>query len=442
MQRLAWFSPVQPDRSGIAQHSADLLPALARDRVIDLFTTTAATAPIAGAAGLFPARDFLQKQSAKPYDLIVYHLGGATCHDDVWPCLLRHPGLVVLHDDNLHEARARMLLAQGRAGDYRAEFAYNHPGAPASVADLGVSGLLGALVRLWPMRQVVLDSARALLVHNAWLAARIREEAPALGVDTVEPGVPDAPHDPDGRAAVRRRYGVPADAVVFAAGDDLTPARRISRILRALAALPAGAPSWRLMLQGEPTAADALLADARALGVERNLHVTGRISADEMPAHIAAADVGVNLRWPPARTISADWLHWLAAGKPTIVTDLVHASDVPALDPRDWTVVGRPAARDAAGNPTDPVAVAIDILDEDHSLALAVARLAADYALRAELGRAARSLRAARFTLDRMAAGYRQAIGNACRATYDEARRAHLPAHLLDGAAPQTPGKP
>ena len=258
----------------------------------------------------------------------------------------------------------------------------------------------------------------------------------------MEPGVSDAPHDPDGRAAVRRQYGVPADAVVFAAGGDLTPARRISRMLRALAALPAGAPSWRLMLQGEPTDADALLADARALGVDRNLCVTGRIAADVMPAYLAAADVGVSLRWPPTRTVSAEWLHWLAAGKPTIVTDLVHASDVPALDPRDWTVAGRPAARDADGNPIDPVAVAIDILDEDHSLALAVARLAADHALRAELGRAARNLRAARYTFDRMAVGYQRAIGNACRATYDEARRAHLPAHLIDGAAPQTPGKP
>ena len=160
-----------------------------------------------------------------------------------------------------------------------------------------------------------------------------------------------------------------------------------------------------------------------------------------MPAYLAAADVGVSLSWPPSRTIRASWLRWLAAGKPTIVTDLVHASDVPALDPRDWMVAGSPAARDAAGRPTDPVAVAIDILDEDHSLALAAARLAAEPALRIELGRAARRLWAARFTLDQMAAGYERAIENACRATYDEARRAHLPAHLLDGAAPQTPGK-
>ena len=162
MQRLAWFSPVPPDRSGVARHSADLLPALGRDRVVDLFTTSDAAAPLAGAAGLFPAQDFMRQQRASPYDLIVYHLGVAPCHDDVWPCLLRHPGLVVLHDDNLHDARARMLLAQGRADDYRAEFAYSYPDAPAAVANLGASGLLGASVRLWPMRRIVLDAALAL----------------------------------------------------------------------------------------------------------------------------------------------------------------------------------------------------------------------------------------------------------------------------------------
>ena len=433
MQRLAWFSPVPLDRSGVARYSADLLAVLSRDRVVDLFTTAAGAPRPAGASGVFDARDFVARQQAAPYDLIVYHLGAAPCHDDVWPFLVRHPGLVVLHDDNLHDARARVLLAHGRAGDYRTEFAYNHPGAPTAVAELGASGLLGALVRLWPMRRVVLDSARALLVHNAWLATRIREEAPALAVDVVDSGVPAVPHDLDGRAAVRQRHGVPEDAVVFAATGALTPARRLSRMLRALATLPGSAPEWHLMLCGEPADAAPLLADAQALGVAQRVSVTGRIAAAEMPAHAAAADVGISLIWPPTRTVSTEWLRWLAAGKPTIVTDLVHASDVPALDPRDWMVAGRPAGRDAAGRPTDPVAVAIDILDEDHSLALAAARLAADRALRVELGRAARRLWTARFTLDQMAAGYERAIENACRVTYDAARRAHLPAHLAKG---------
>ena len=51
-----------------------------------------------------------------PYDLVVYQLGNARCHDYMWPYLVRYPGLVVLHDAALHHARARALLARGRHG--------------------------------------------------------------------------------------------------------------------------------------------------------------------------------------------------------------------------------------------------------------------------------------------------------------------------------------
>ena len=413
-QRLAWFSPIPPERSAVARHSAELLPALARGRTIDVYAPAPAGGDQLGAAAVLDPGEFESRHATEPYDLVVYQLGAAPAHDNaVWPFLLRHPGLVVLHDDNFHAARARMLLAEGRGDAYRAELARSHPGVPAEVGNLGAAGLLGGLERLWPLRRTALDAARAVLAPNAWLAARIREEAPEVSVYAVEPGVPDvAGSNADGEAA-RRRCGVPEDAVVFAA-DDLAPAGRLARLLRALAALPEGTPAWRLLLCGDDADAGPLLAEAQALGLGPRVSAAGRIADDELPAQLAATDVGVSLSWPPSRTVSAAWLRWLAAGKPTIVTDLAHASDVPALDPRGWTVAGRPGARDAAGRAVEPVAVAIDILDEDHSLGLAAARLAADAALRAELGGAARRLWAARFTFDRMAAGYARAIDDAC----------------------------
>ena len=430
MQRLAWFSPAAPEPAGIARLGAGLPAALARGRSIDLFAPASAADGLSGAVQVLDAGSFERRQRDAPYDLIVHELGAAPAYDEAWPRLLRHPGLVVLHDENFHAARARMLLAEGRGDAWRAELACNHPGVPAAVGSLGASGLLGGLARLWPMRRIVLDAARAVLAHNAWLAARLREEAPGVPVYAVEPGVPDVAGAAEAGAAVRRRLGVAEDAVVFAAAGALTPERRLSRVLRALAVLPEGAPAWQLLLYGEPADAEPLLAEARALGAGGRVSVTGAIGADELPAHLAAADVGISLSWPPARSADASWLRWLAAGKPTIVTDLMHASDVPVLDPRDWTVAGRPSARDAAGRPIDPVAVAVDILDEDHSLGLAAARLATDPALRAELGRAARRLWETRYTLERMAAGYARSIDDACRATYDEARRAHWPPHL------------
>ena len=38
LMRMAWFSPLPPDRSGIAAYSADLVPRLAPAHAIDCFS--------------------------------------------------------------------------------------------------------------------------------------------------------------------------------------------------------------------------------------------------------------------------------------------------------------------------------------------------------------------------------------------------------------------
>jgi hypothetical protein len=78
-----------------------------------------------------------------------------------------------------------------------------------------------------------------------------------------------------------------------------------------------------------------------------------------------------------------------------------------------------------------PIGVSIDIRDEDHSLRLAMRRLATDARLRATLGGNARALWAERFNLDQMAAGYERSIAAALAAAPpDGLSRAMLPEHL------------
>jgi hypothetical protein len=75
--------------------------------------------------------------------------------------------------------------------------------------------------------------------------------------------------------------------------------------------------------------------------------------------------------------------------------------------------------------------VSVDIIDEDHSLGLAMRRLASDPHLRASLGRRARQLWLERFTLDRMVAEYwSSSTQRAPRPVPAGARLAQLPAHF------------
>src|SRR5687768_8647106 len=203
MPRLAWFSPLPPVKSGICRYNRELLPALGDEHNIDLFVDGKPEqfASPDARMGLFSAHDFIWKILHHPYDLIVYHLGNAPCHDYMWAYLTRFPGLVVLHDGQLHHARGRMLLQQlhPRRDDYRREFRFNHPDANPDLAELAAVGLLGSLTYLWPMLRIVVDSSRRILVHNDWLAEQIRDAHPEASVDVVNMGVPEPDAEPTAR---------------------------------------------------------------------------------------------------------------------------------------------------------------------------------------------------------------------------------------------------
>jgi glycosyltransferase involved in cell wall biosynthesis len=427
MPRLAWFTPLPPVRSGIARYCSDLLPGLAAEYSIDLFVDgpPAMFESPHERIHLFDAHDFIWKNRASPYELIVYQLGNAPCHDYMWAYLVRYPGLVVLHDGQLHHARGRMLLQrrQPRREDYRREFRFNHPDANPDLAELGAVGLLGSLTYPWPMLRIVVESGRCLLVHNDWLADQIRDAHPAATVDVVEMGVAGFAPQSGARHQIRSRYGIAEDAVVFTAFGKVTPEKRVREALRALASVQEFAPHAHLLVAGETVDYYDLQSEAERLGSSERITFSGYLRDEEIGDVLAASDVCLSMRWPTSRETSASWLRCLAAGKPTISTDLVHTVDVPTLDPRNWSVLAGPSAR--------PVGVSIDILDEVHSLKLAIRRLATDEKLRVMLGSNARAIWSERFRLEGMVAGYQRVIGQLLEAPRGRADLTQtLPLHL------------
>lgn len=436
MARLAWFTPLPPERSGIAAYNADLLPRLAAAHDIDVYTATEAAQPLDGTAlPVFPAHEFAWRQLQRPYDLNVYQLGNAPCHDFIWPHLARYPGLVVLHDGQLHHARGRLLLAapegapasvvrRGRDA-YRAEFRYNHPDAPPDVSRLVIDSLAGSIYCFYPMLRWVVRTARLVAVHSPGLAQDLSEDYPSVMVRSLRSGMPD-PLDrnaPVRGRKLRDRYGVPRDAVLFAAYGLVTPEKRIPSILRAFAAMPA---STHLLLAGGRVAHYDPAAEAEALGVADRVHFAGYVPDEELDDHVAMCDVCLSLRWPTGRETSAAWLRALAAGKPTVVTDLAHGGEVRMLDPETWDVLPAPLAR--SGTPDEPVSVAVSLTDEQRQLERAMRRLHDDVALREALGRAARACWSANHTMESAVNDYRAAIAHALACP---APRVHdLPAHL------------
>jgi glycosyltransferase involved in cell wall biosynthesis len=169
------------------------------------------------------------------------------------------------------------------------------------------------------------------------------------------------------------------------------------------------------------------LAEARTLGLSDHVIVTGYVADVELGSYLAAADACICLRWPSAHETSAAWLRCLAAGRPTVITDLAMTGRVPRIDARSWLEM---ETRDDDGVVREPVCVSVNVLDEVRSIELALTHLASDAVLRDRLARSARDWWSRHHTLEKMELGYEAAIERALQAPVPRATA--LPSHFQE----------
>jgi glycosyltransferase involved in cell wall biosynthesis len=388
--RLAFFSPLPPAPTGIADYSIDVLRVLAPDHEIDVVHDQESVdgAAVPGGIGLVNAADFAARHEARPYDLVVYQMGNGDAHRFMYPFLARWSGLLVLHDLVLHHARARAFLdsaearayaaepssaerasaAVARVEEYRAELEHSYPGRGERIvaAQLNTSGAL--LPYAYPLFRLPVEASRLTACHNEFMVAAVRDEVPGSAPVRI-PMMMEAPSvAPEAVRVLRARLDLAPDDFVVGSFGLLTREKRIDTVARAVARAAAFLPRLRLLLVGPVPDRAALDRRLESLGVRERTVVTGRVPLDELAAHMEAVDLVAHLRYPTARETSAALLRVLAQGRPAVISDLEHLSDIPA---------------DAV------VRAAVD--DEEGELTRAIVRLAGDPGRRAQLGKRAAS---------------------------------------------------
>jgi hypothetical protein len=133
-------------------------------------------------------------------------------------------------------------------------------------------------------------------------------------------------------------------------------------------------------------------------------------------------DVVIALEWPPTGAAPGAALRAMASGLATIVFETESVGDWPTLDPQTWQPRGY--LGDAA-----PIAISIDPRDEEHSLMLAMRRLATAGDLGAGLGAAAAAWTREHASLERAVHAWRDVLLEATQLAPAIDHR-ELPAHL------------
>ncbi|SOD02454.1 Glycosyltransferase involved in cell wall bisynthesis [bacterium JGI 053] len=176
--------------------------------------------------------------------------------------------------------------------------------------------------------------------------------------------------------AVRAQLGIAAEAPVVGAVARLAPQKRLDRLLRAVAALPA---EVHCVVAGDGEERESLAALAEELGIAGRVRFLGH--RDDTGDVLAALDVFVVSS--DREGLSNAMLEALAAGVPIVSTAVSGADD--ALEPF-----------------ADGSAPGIVVGSSDDDLASALRRLLTDAELRARMGEAGRRRAAERFSFDAM----------------------------------------
>jgi glycosyltransferase involved in cell wall biosynthesis len=358
--KVAYYSPLPPDRSGIADYSALLLPAL-QERFEIVVARPGRRAP-------------------KRVDLALYHIGNdPQAHGWIVDALRRRPGAVVLHDFVLHHLVAGMTLGRGDAEGYRAAM-YRDSGV---VGRLLAHGVIDRLVpALWetraedfPLVREVLQFAEGLIVHSRYVEERVRETGYARPIWRIpHPAWPPPEALPPPRVP---RAGGP----LIGSFGYLTPSKRIPQLLAGFARLRRSFPDAALVLAGAATPGSGI---AEADAVVRLDYV----EEPELWAQLAACDVCVSLRWPTMGETSGIAIRALSIGTPLVVSDVGWFADLP-----------------------DEVALKIPVDEREVDVLTAeLARLVADADLRARMSSAALEYVRRELDLGRVAEAYTAAL--------------------------------
>ena len=303
--KVAYYSPLPPSRSGIADYSSLLLPVL-RERIEVVVAEPGKRRPSA--------------------DIALYHVGNdPDAHGWIVDALHERPGVVVLHEVVLHHLIAGITIGRGDGRGY----------LDAMERELGVAGrLLGLgvldnlLPLLWetqperfPLTGSILDDAHGLIVHSGFVAQKARDAGYQGRLWRI-------PHPAWPMHDVTPASDVSGDPLIGCFGF-LNMNKRIPELLRAFASLRKKRPGARLLLAGAAGERFDLSRRLERLGLQDGITRLDYVPEERMWSLMAACDVLVNLRFPTMGETSGSVIRGLSLGKAMVVSDVGWFSELP-----------------------------------------------------------------------------------------------------------------
>jgi glycosyltransferase involved in cell wall biosynthesis/SAM-dependent methyltransferase len=323
--KLAVFSPLPPAQSGIADYCQALLPELARHFEIEAFPGDGYQAggfPASLGIALRATREF----RPEAFDAILYQLGNNPDHSHVYDAAIRHPGIVVLHEFNLHHLLADVTIRRGDWAAYLREVEYEG-GAEALAFGKRVAALeVGPDYDGLAMNRRILETCRGVIVHSRFMVNQIAATGITTPVCKIPHGVwlPEINHN-----ACRAHLGLDESTPLIGIFGFLKPYKRITEALRAMQRLVRLDSRVKMILVGEEHPDYPVRRQIEQFGLREYVRLLGYVPSEELEQYIATVDICLNLRYPTVGETSRTLQRALGLGRAVIVSDVGSFAELP-----------------------------------------------------------------------------------------------------------------
>ena len=387
--RIAFLSPLPPERTGVADYAVRVLPTLAPWFDIQLVVAQPKVELPPELAHLPHHPPAWLDQHAHTCDHIVYQFGNSPFHAYMLPLLERHPGIVVLHDFFLSSMLSYEQITAAMPGIWTRSLLHSH-GYAAVAASVAPEGAEAARQQ-YPCNLEILQNASHVIVHSDYARQLAREwYGPEAGADWSQAQLPRAVPAVNDRAAARRALGIADDTFLVCNFGFLAPTKHCLELLQAwIASHLHRDADCHLVFVGENHGGEygRLLSETIAKSGSNRIRISGWTSDDDYFRYVQAADIGVQLRTSSRGETSGTVLDCMIYGLPVIIN----------------------ANGAMAEFPHDAVWMLPDLFTQDQ-LVDALQTLRADDARRVALGAAGFALMGRRNSPERVGRMYRDAF--------------------------------
>lgn len=340
--RIAWFSPFPPQKSGVSDYSEQIVYELVKRCEVHLWAHGPVNEQIKED---FPVINYVDDSvtlgKLAGYDAVIYNMGNnTTYHENIYEVLIRHPGIVILHDYVLNGFFINYLSKM----DYikRLLSLYGLKGlvwyARNSLRYRLSQNLLKHVVgdrpfsfrdeMDFPFNEEVLAHARGIIVHSDYTRVRLIKKVPSVPVEKINHPYFSHPMETEHPPAEIFKPDK-GKTLLLSIGEGM-PYKQLDKVIRAIAM--DGHLKERCLYyiigRSYPNVMDLekLIEENR---LQSTVKLLGYQPIETVHEYLSQADVYIGLRYPTMGETSGGLIRAMERGRPCVVTDIGWYAELP-----------------------------------------------------------------------------------------------------------------